>query len=305
MTQPRYIVPGETILITVRSIARFYLLRPDPELVEAIKYCLGHYAAKHDLALNAVCVMSTHLHLVDYDRDGNRSLFLRDLSRGIANVVKALRGWRGPVFRPKPNIVRLLTEQAIVDKIAYVLANPVAGGAVRRFVEWPGLCDAGGLSERLQQSVGRPAYFFSKTSELPERAVFELELPASLVTAYGLPKGRRMIRKATARHEVQAQEEIKRQNWKVLGPTHCLRISPFRRAKVYEVFGAREPTFAVLGGGKALYIVPVAQLRAFRTAYRTALEQWRKRKRHVCFPRGTWLMRVQHGVLCGGAVEAL
>src|SRR5690606_23476695 len=100
-------------------------------------------------------------------------------------------------------------------------------------------------------------------------------------------------------------EEIRRQNRKVLGPIHCLRISPFQRAKAYAVFGARDPTFAVLGGGKALYTVAVTQLRAFRASYRTAPEQWRKRKRHVCFPRGTWLMRVQHGVLCGGAVEAL
>src|SRR5690606_36374177 len=137
-----------------------------------------------------------------------------------------------------------------------------------------GLCDAGGLSERLPQSVGRPAYFFSKTSELPERAVFQLELPASLATVYGLPKSRRMIRKAAARHETEAQEEVRRRNWRVRGPTHCIRISPFRRAKAYEVFGAREPTFAVLGGGKALYTVAASQLRAFRASYRAALEQW-------------------------------
>lgn len=252
MTQPRYIVPGETILITVRTIARFYLLRPDPELTEAVKYCLGHYAAKYGLTLNAVCVMSTHLHLVAFDKDGNRSLFLRDVNRGIANVVKALRGWRGPVFRPKPNIVRLLTEQAIVDKIAYVLANPVAAGAVQRFTEWPGLCGAGGLSERRSQPVNRPRHFFSQTSELPERTTFELESPSALVTTHGLQKTRSLLMKAAARHESKAQEEIKRQNWKVQGPIHCLRVSPFQRAKAYEVFGAREPTFAVLGGGKAL-----------------------------------------------------
>lgn len=301
MTQPRYIVPGETVLITVRTILRFYLLRPDPEIVEAIKYCLGHYADKHGMTLNAVCVMSTHVHLVAFDRDGNRSLFLRDVNRGIANVVKALRGWRGQVFRPKPNIVRLLTEQAIVDKIAYVLANPVAAGAVKRFVEWPGLCDAGGLSERRQQAVVRPRHFFSRTSELPARVAFKLEPPAALLATRGLPKTRRLIAKAAAHHEAKAQAEIERLNWKIHGPQHCLRMNPFQRAKAYEVFGAREPTFAVLGGGRALYTLATTQLRAFRRAYRSALEQWRNRKRHVRFPWGTWLMRVQHRVLCDEA----
>lgn len=300
MTQPRYVVPGETVLITVRTIVRFYLLRPDPELVEAIKYCLGHYAAKHGMTLNAVCVMSTHLHLVALDREGNRSLFLRDVNRGIANVVKALRGWRGPVFRPKPNIVRLLTEQAIVDKIGYVLANPVAAGAVKRFTEWPGLCAAGGLSERQSQAVNRPKHFFSQTGELPESAIFKLEPPSALLATHGLPRTRRLITKAAAHHETKAQEEIARLNWKVDGLQRCLRVSPFQRATAYEVFGSREPTFAVLGGGKALYTLAATQLRAFRKAYRNALEQWRSRKRHVHFPWGTWLMRVQHGVLCEG-----
>jgi hypothetical protein len=35
---------------------------------------------------------------------------------------------------------------------------------------------------------------------------------------------------------------------------------------------------------------------AFRAAYRIALEQWRKGCRHICFPAGTWWMRVHHGV---------
>jgi len=306
MTQPRYIVPGETVLITVRTIARFYLLRPDPELVDAIKYCLGHYAAKYEMALHAVCVMSTHVHLVAFDKDGNRSLFLRDVNRGLANVAKALRGWRGPVFRPKPKIVRLLTEQAIVDKIGYVLANPVAAGAVKRFAEWPGLCAAAGLSGPPSQLVSRPKHFFSQASRLPDCATFGLELPAALLATHGLQKTRRLIADVAARHEVKAQDDVQRVNWKVHGPRHCLRVNPFQRAKAYEVFGAREPTFAVLGGGKALYMLAAAQLCNFRRAYRNALEQWRNRKSQVRFPRGTWLMRVQHGVMCeGSATPAL
>ena len=303
MTQPRFIVPGETLLVTVRTLARFYLLRPDPELVQAIKYCLAHYAEKHSITLNAVCVMSTHLHLVVYDKLGHRSLFLRDVNRGIANVVKAMRGWRGPVFRPKPNIVRLLTNQAIVDKIAYVLANPVAAGAVKRAVEWPGLCEAAGMPGRQLVNVSRPSFFFSRTSELPLSTHFRLKLPEAVVAAFGSAETRRRISQAATRHEGRAQEEIRRLGWKVSGPQHWLSVSPYQRAEAYEAPGATEPTFAILGGGAELYIWAATQLRTFRRRYRAALEQWRTNKRRVRFRAGTWLMRVQHGVLCEARQE--
>lgn len=301
MTQPRFIIPGETIFVTVRTVARFYLLRPDPELVEAIRYCLAHYANKHGIVLNAVCVMSTHVHLVAFDELGLRSVFLRDVNRGIANVVKALRGWRGPVFRPKPNIVRLLTQEAIVDKIAYTVTNPVAAGAVQRFKDWPGLCEAAGLSRCPKKKAARPKYFFSNKGELPMSAKLRLELPFAVVDVHGQSRTHSMIAKAAARHEARAQEEVKRLGWKVFGHLHCLKLSPFRRAKAYEVFGAREPTFAVLGGGKALFAWAGKQLRIFRRGYREALEQWRNGKRNVLFPFGTWLMRVHHGARCEAA----
>ena len=67
MTQPRFVVPGETIMVTARTVARFYLLRPDPQLNEALRYVLGYYANKHGLLLHAVCIMSTHVHLVAFD----------------------------------------------------------------------------------------------------------------------------------------------------------------------------------------------------------------------------------------------
>lgn len=285
-------------MLTVRTIARFYLLRPDPELVEAVKYLMAHYAEKHALTLHAVCVMSTHFHVVAFDKLGHRSLFLRDINRGIANVVKAMRGWRGPVFRPKPNIVRLLTPKAIADKMAYVLANPVAAGAVRQPDEWPGLCVAAGLNFKRATHVKRPAYFFSEGGELPGATGFQLALPATLSKVYGPSGARRILARSLHRHEAKAREELSQRRWKVLGPRHCLKVSPYQRARAYEVFGETEPTFAVLGGGKALYIRAAGQLRAFRRAYRVALEKWRSGQRRTPFPVGTWFMRIHHGAFC-------
>ena len=73
---------------------------------------------------------------------------------------------------------------------------------------------------------------------------------------------------------------------------------PFKRAKAYEVFGDRAPTFATKNSGKSGFFAAVRELRAFRAAYRTAFEAWRQGVRDVVFPYGTWLMRVVHGVPC-------
>ena len=44
-----------------------------------------------------------------------------------------LRKWEGPTWdHERPSVVRLLTEQAIIEKLAYVMANPVKAGLVRR-----------------------------------------------------------------------------------------------------------------------------------------------------------------------------
>jgi hypothetical protein len=46
-----------------------------------------------------------------------------------------------------------------------------------------------------------------------------------------------------------------------------------------------------------VFFQAVVELRAFRRAYREALEQWRAGLRSVVFPQGTWLMCRMHGVV--------
>jgi len=58
--------------------------------------------------------------------------FLRRLHRLVSLGTKVLRKWEGPTWAPEEaSLVRLLTEQAIIEKLAYVMANPVKAGLVR------------------------------------------------------------------------------------------------------------------------------------------------------------------------------
>jgi len=105
------------------------------------------------------------------------------------------------------------------------------------------------------------------------------------------------IRESIAQHEAAARAEIHRKGWRYLGAQACKVISPWRRAKAYEVFQSRNPTFATVGGGKEGFFSAVKSLRAFRHAYRQALQKWRNDDRSVTFPEGTWLMRILHNVV--------
>jgi hypothetical protein len=96
--------------------------------------------------------------------------------------------------------------------------------------------------------------------------------------------------------ERKAHAEIKIKGWRVLGAERVQRLSPYERSTSWEPIRERNPHFAVGRGQRKAFLKAAKLLRIFRTAYREALQQWRKGVRDVMFPAGTWLMRVLHDV---------
>lgn len=300
MTQPRMVLPGDTVFCTVRTVARFYLLRPDKELHDAILYILGVYSEKYNIKLLAVCAMSTHLHMVIEDPEGARPAFLRDVHRCVANVTKAMRGWRGAVFSTHPNQTRLLSTGAIIDKIAYTVANPVAAGAVSSWKQWPGLC-ASALSHPVPITIKRPIYYFRKGGLMPDQATVSFALPSVVLTEHTERDAKESIKNAILSHEYNAKRQVEQKGHTFMGARRVLSTSPYRRSKAFEQLGDINPHFAIKGGGKDLYLRAVRALRTFRQSYREALERWKLGVRDVCFPDGTYLMRVLHQVSSGSS----
>src|SRR6185437_5455657 len=139
MSQPRQIVPGTTYLITRRILRRHLLLRPDAAITQLLVYALGVSTRRFGVEVHALCAMSTHLHLVVTDEQGVLPRFLQFFHRLVALGTKVLRKWEGPVWdHEATSVVQILTPAAVVEKIAYVLANPVSAGLVRHAREWPG-----------------------------------------------------------------------------------------------------------------------------------------------------------------------
>jgi REP element-mobilizing transposase RayT len=296
MSQPRQIAAGVTYLITRRTLRRHCLFRPDAAITQLIVYALAVSARRFGIEVHAVCAMSTHLHLVVTDVHAVLPRFLQFFHRIVALGTKVLRAWEGPVWdHEATSVVRLLTPVAVVEKIAYVLANPVAAGLVRHAREWPGAkvnpdqLGGGELHAR------RPTAFFDPANPAwPASVTLPLALPPG-VEVGNVEDFRRDVTAELERQETQAHEEVHRRGLRFLGADRAGRVSPHDRITSFEALRDRNPTFAVGRGQGGAWRAAVAAVRAFRGCYRAALERWRVGVRTIVFPAGTWWMHVFHG----------
>ena len=294
MTQPRQYLPGSTYMLTRRVIGRHYLLRPDELVGQIYLYCLATMSEKHGIVCHGFTLMSSHSHLTVTDTRGELGAFLRDFHRLVANAMKLVRDWDGILWDgSETSVVRLETPHAFIQQAAYVIANPVSAGAVPRSKQWPGLIVHAHELGRKSWTVKRPEVYFDGES-WPKTATLELALPQNL----GMTGAQ--VREAVAEEAEQLEREaraaMRAQGRSFMGVEKVLSVSPQKCATTPELQGARNPSFTVGRHQPEAYRAAVAALRAFRTAYRDALHQWRQGLRSVQFPAGTYLMRWLHHV---------
>ncbi|XXX72881.1 transposase [Sorangium sp. So ce134] len=296
MSQPRQIIPGTTYLITRRILRRHHLLRPDAAITQLLIYALAVSSRRYGIEVHALCAMSTHLHLVVTDVNGLLPRFLQFFHRIAALGTKVLRTWEGPVWDHEPtSAVRLLTRAALVEKIAYVLANPVAAGLVRHANEWPGAkVEVGELGGGALHAMRPSVYLDPENPQWPNEAELPLTLPPAIDqdNAEGF---RREVAAELERLEAQAHAEAQRQGRSYMGAERVSEVSPYERPTSSQALRDRNPTFAVGRNQGDAWRIAGAAVRAFRASYRAALERWRTGIRSVVFPAGTWWMRTFHG----------
>ena len=281
-------------MVTRRTLRRTHLFRPDAQTRQLYLYCLAVLAKRHGILVHAVMLMSTHEHLVLTDTRGTLPLFLRELHRVVALMMKVLRKWEGPVWdHERPSVVHLRTPQAVIEKLAYVMANPVAADLVRRARDWPGVRT---LPEELgtaRWTMARPALYLDAENPMwPEQATLELTMPPGL--ALTDTHARQAVTDELRALETQALASAQKRGVGFLGAERARTGSPFKRAKSWEPLRGRNPSFAVGKRQTEALRDAVQALRAVRQAYRAALTHWRNGVRSVLFPPGTWLMQWLH-----------
>ncbi|MBW2524005.1 MAG: transposase [Deltaproteobacteria bacterium] len=297
MTQPRRVLPGQSYLITRRTLRRHFLLRPDPQLNQLFLYLVAFFAEKLHMQVSALQVLSDHYHMVVTDPLGHLPHFLQQLHRTLALAVKELRDWDGPVWEPcSVSAVALLTAEAEAQEMVYTWLNVVRAGLVAEPTDWPGVTtclDDVGVNTIAAE---RPEQYLDPNSGLwPEKAKLKLTMPPKLA-ALGGKRARAMLRRELERRRAETAGERKTGGPKqVLGGERCLQVSPYERATSWEPRRSESPVIAVGRGLKEQLAKAKKELGEFYRRYREALANWCQGKRSVVFPAGTWWLLEHHG----------
>lgn len=293
MTAPRQVLPGTTYLITRRCAQRQFLLRPSKTTNAIFLYVLAVAARRFSMSIHAYCVLSNHFHLIVTDPGARLPAFEQYLDSLVARAINASLGRWEAFWAPSSySAVALSTPADIIDKTAYVLANPVAAGLVRSGRDWPGLWSAPELVGGPPRTVPRPATFFREHGSMPETVELTLTSPPGFDSAAGF---RERVAEALAEAEGRAAA-CQSSGGRVVGADRVLAQEVRTRSVQREPRRMLNPRVAARDKWKR--IETLQRLRGFLERYRAA---WRARRAGdfaALFPPGTYLLRIAHGAPC-------
>jgi REP element-mobilizing transposase RayT len=249
-------------------------------------------AERYDIRLHAVCVLSNHYHLVVTDPFARLPAFLRDLNSLVARALNAsIPRWEDFWSASGHSAVTLGSSADVLEKAAYVLANPVAARLVRRACQWPGVWSAPATIGTTTLVVKRPSQFFDPDGPLPDSATLALSAPPGFHSAEAF---RKELEVALAAREAEAT----RSSTRFMGLLKVLGQRQLDRPRDREARRGLSPRVASRDKWRRMELL--GRLQQFARDYRRALEAWRSGYEPV-FPAGTYLMRVVHGAICEGA----
>jgi putative transposase len=297
----KQVLPGKVWSVDRRTTRRYFLFKPDEQrrVENLFWYCLAVAAAKHGIVVHAACLMSSHIHLVYTDVHGVQPRFKAEFHRLFANGLKVFIGWPEEVFKAGAGGEHEpLDAHALVEDIAYVIANPASALAVRYAKDWPGAQTLPGDIGRRVIRATRPTFYFNpRNPNWPPVAELRLEMPEALEVAFGVDSARRRIADKVRRLERKALGDSKEKGIPFRGVRRVLRVARTVRARAFEAFGKINPRFRAAGNWE-LARSKVRAMRLFEAMYAEALARWTAGERRVLFPSGTWWMRVHHGARC-------
>jgi REP element-mobilizing transposase RayT len=292
VTAPRQILPGATYLITRRCAQRQLLLRPSRTTNDLFLYLLAVAAERYGIEVHAFCVLSNHFHAVVTDRHARLPAFHQFLDALVARALNASLGRWEAFWAPNSySAVALALPDDVVEKAAYALANPAAAGLVRSGRLWPGLWSAPERVGGEAFEVRRPKHFFDAKGLLPEKARLELTPPPGFTAE----EFRERLAARLAELETAA---VKEHRDRFLGAVRVMAQKPTAKPKPGEPRRALNPRVASRDKWRRIEVL--GRLKTFLSRYRAALAERCAGNLEAVFPRGTYLLRVAHGVPCEG-----
>jgi putative transposase len=299
MTAPREVLPGRTYLVTRRCTQRQFLLKPSRRTNQLVRYCLAVAATKTGVLLHAACFMSNHWHGVVTDPFARLPEFLEHFHRLLAKAQNTSLGrWENLWSSDKTSVVLLVSDEDVLEKMAYTMANPTAAGLVRSPHEWPGVITTR-IGERT--SVDMPDIFFDPEGTQPETVELEFIRPPIYPQLTQLQLARHLA-SAVERRVRDARQVMAQQDRKFLGARAVLQQRFDATPKTTEP--RRNPNPRIAAAHTPERVQAIRNLLAFLRDYRAAWHAWRHGKRDQVFPAGTYALRIYARVACAPACPA-
>ncbi len=293
MTLPRRIVPGAFYLITRCCTQREFLLRPSATTNRIVSFCLALAARATGVQLHVVCVMSNHWHAVLSDPMARLPEFMERAHRLIAKALNAVLHRRENFWSSeKASVVELASDQAVLDKMAYVIANPVRAGLVDAPDKWPGVITLG-LAQKSR--IERPHEFFDPHGDLPHAADLEFKRPAIFGSLSNVELGEH-LNDAVLEIVRKTRQRFREEGRSFAGAKAVEQQSPHTKPSTPRTPRTLSPRVAA--PESTLRARAIKAIKDFVRAYRDAWLSWRSGERNQWFPCGTYALRRYAAVRC-------
>ena len=294
VVHPRPIFKQHTYMVTRRTTQRQFLLRPNKAINQCIRYCVSIATEKSGVELHALMFMSNHYHIILTDVEGRLPVFTETLNRLLAKSLNVYHGrgenfWAGHV---QPSHVHLGDRTAVLDKLAYLLCNPVAADLVKEGKYWPGIR----VFLPGETKCVRPKFYFrdeDSGGSMPKKTKLKLSLPECLGDK---KQALKELRKLIKDNEQILAEKRKASGKQVLGKEAVKRqridATPSSKDKPSNI----SPRLVCRDKWRKIEILHL--MKSFLNAYKQAWESYKAGEAGVQFPLGSYKMGlIKHAVI--------
>ena len=298
-TPPVFYPPGAIVMSSRRTSERRAFLKPTVDVVQAYSYCLAYMIQKYELEFHGANLVMSHDHKMITDPHGDRiPAFNRDLNSLLARCLNCYYGRCEYFWDPAgPGDVEVAPfGEDVIDKLAYILTNPVKDGLVDIAKKWPALIGNPATLGREAYQIHRPEWFFDPEGDMPESVTLRPTLPR--VRDMAEEDVRRLLIAECKKREREAAEKRRESGRSTLGVKRARRRSHLSVPKSPAPLKSTKPILACKNPDlRASYL----EYRKRRdNKYRESLVSLRGGALDVVFPVGSWAM----GHVLGWAREA-
>ena len=125
--------------VTIRTIQSRFLLRPSPELNDAILGVIGRARSLYDVDVIAFVVLSNHAHFLLRPANGEQlAKFMAHVNRNISDEAGREHDWTGALWERRYRGIVVVDEESQVARLRYLLSNGCKENLVISPYHWPG-----------------------------------------------------------------------------------------------------------------------------------------------------------------------